>query len=469
MAMYLKQSTSTDVPVGPFLDDIDGKTAETALTITQPDVRLKKGAAAWAQKAAVQTLLHEENGWYEVTLDATDTDTIGPLMLAIHETGALPVWREFHVLAANVYDSLFGAATDKLDVNVEEWNATAVPAEHTAGYPVVTVKDGTGTGEINTNAGAVALVDLTTTTTTATNVTTVNGLAANVITATSIAADAIGASELAADAVTKIRSIVSGTADSGTTTTMVDAALTEADTDYWKGSYIVFTSGTLLGQTRLITGFTPATDTMTFSPATTVAVSTHTYEILPNASVDLQLWAGVAPNALVSGRMDSSVGAMAANVLTATAINGGAITATKFASDAIDSTVLASGAITASKFAAGAIDAAAIAVDAIGASELAASAVTEIQAGLSTLTLTQLRTALGTTGSDLLAELAQAAPAASPSLGAAIMLLYMALRNLHTSTATVESITNDAGTVICKATLSDDATTFSKAELVTGP
>ena len=35
---------------------------------------------------------------------------------------------------------------------------------------------------------------------------------------------------------------------------------------------------------------------------------------------DLKEWAGAAPNALVSGRVDSSVGAMAANVLTASAI-----------------------------------------------------------------------------------------------------------------------------------------------------
>jgi hypothetical protein len=39
------------------------------------------------------------------------------------------------------------------------------------------------------------------------------------------------------------------------------------------------------------------------------------------------------PAALVSGRMDASVGAMAANVLTATAINADALTAAKFAAD----------------------------------------------------------------------------------------------------------------------------------------
>lgn len=63
----------------------------------------------------------------------------------------------------------YNTTLDQWNVNVESWNATAVPAEHTAGYPIVTIKDGTGTGEINTNAGAIALVDLVTTTTTVTN------------------------------------------------------------------------------------------------------------------------------------------------------------------------------------------------------------------------------------------------------------------------------------------------------------
>lgn len=45
---------------------------------------------------------------------------------------------------------------------------------------------------------------------------------------------------------------------------------------------------------------------------------------------------GKLPTSLVGGRMDVSVGAMAANVLTATAINTGALTAAKFASGAFD-------------------------------------------------------------------------------------------------------------------------------------
>lgn len=85
-------------------------------------------------------------------------------------------------------------------------------------------------------------------------------------------------------------------------------------------------------------------------------------------AADIAAIKALLPTALVSGRMDSSVGAMAASVLTATAINNDAITAAKIADGAID----------AATFAAGAINAAAIAPDAIGASELAADAATEI-------------------------------------------------------------------------------------------
>jgi len=74
--------------------------------------------------------------------------------------------------------------------------------------------------------------------------------------------------------------LVTGVADSGTTTTAVDAARTEGDTDYWVGDRIQFLSGTIAGQVREITGFNFTTDTITFSPATTQAVGTNQYNII---------------------------------------------------------------------------------------------------------------------------------------------------------------------------------------------
>jgi hypothetical protein len=108
-----------------------------------------------------------------------------------------------------------------------------------------------------------------------------------------------------------IRPSASGTADAGSSsTTIVDAERTEADTNYWRNCIVRFTSGTLNGQTALVTAFDPATDTITFAPATTVAVAAgHTYELLPMSRVDLQLVLGAVINALVNGRVDVDLGA----------------------------------------------------------------------------------------------------------------------------------------------------------------
>lgn len=130
MSTWLRQSTAVDVMLGPFLDSADGNTVEGALTITQPDIRLSKNGGAFAQKSAAQTLAHGENGWYPANLSTTDTNTLGILIVAVHESGALPVWREFLVVPANVYDAFLDA--DLLQVDVAQWlNATAPAAPAT--------------------------------------------------------------------------------------------------------------------------------------------------------------------------------------------------------------------------------------------------------------------------------------------------------------------------------------------------
>ncbi len=127
MSTYLKQSTAVEVKIGPFVDNGDGFTPETTLTISQADKRLAKNGGDWAQTNESTSLVHEEFGWYRCLLDTTDTDTLGILILAISETGALPVWREFMVIPANVYDSLV-AGSDTLDVQVTGIGADVITA-----------------------------------------------------------------------------------------------------------------------------------------------------------------------------------------------------------------------------------------------------------------------------------------------------------------------------------------------------
>ena len=121
---YLKADTATTIRIGPFVDDSDGKTAETGLTISQADVRLSKNGAAAAQKNDATSATHDENGYYRVPLDTTDTNTEGTLDVCVSEAGALPVIAKFTVLPAEVYDS-FVAGTDKLQVDLVQINGTA--------------------------------------------------------------------------------------------------------------------------------------------------------------------------------------------------------------------------------------------------------------------------------------------------------------------------------------------------------
>lgn len=123
----LEQSQQATIRIGPFLDEDDGKTVETGLTISQADIRLSKNGGDFAQSNDSGGAAHDENGWYYLNLNETDTGTIGRLIVAVHESGALPVWQEYMVLPNNVYDSLIGG-TDKLQVHADEMTAGLITA-----------------------------------------------------------------------------------------------------------------------------------------------------------------------------------------------------------------------------------------------------------------------------------------------------------------------------------------------------
>ena len=60
---------------------------------------------------------HDEIGYYIVVLDTTDTNTCGELLVACHESGALPVFKTFYVLEEAIYDALFAASASAFDSN----------------------------------------------------------------------------------------------------------------------------------------------------------------------------------------------------------------------------------------------------------------------------------------------------------------------------------------------------------------
>lgn len=109
MAIDVRQSTaSQEVPLGYFVDSTDGNTEETGLTIANTDIKIwKAGATTLANKNSGGGT-HISNGIYYAVLDATDTNTIGPLVIFCHVSGALAVRVECRVLDEAVYDSLYG-------------------------------------------------------------------------------------------------------------------------------------------------------------------------------------------------------------------------------------------------------------------------------------------------------------------------------------------------------------------------
>ncbi len=130
---FLEQSAAVTVKVGPFVDDGDGNTDETALTIARADVRLAKNGGNLVQKTETTTLVHDEIGMYNCLLDATDTNTLGILTLVIHEAGALHVRHDYMIVTTQVYDSLFG--TDKLQVDIAQVGNSATLPELSVGIP----------------------------------------------------------------------------------------------------------------------------------------------------------------------------------------------------------------------------------------------------------------------------------------------------------------------------------------------
>jgi|DEB0MinimDraft_3_1074331.scaffolds.fasta_scaffold14301_1 hypothetical protein len=106
--MILKQSTAVDVLIGPFVDLTDGATAETG---ESPTVKLSKNGQALAAKNDVTTPVHDADGYYNCELDATDTNTVGTMILTVAASAsALPVRHEFQVIEEAIYDDLYGAS-----------------------------------------------------------------------------------------------------------------------------------------------------------------------------------------------------------------------------------------------------------------------------------------------------------------------------------------------------------------------
>jgi len=410
---FLRSNTAVIVTVGPFYDKTDGVTIETALTITNERITLTADTDAGS---APTNILDNITGATAATandLNYITGNDAGMMQLELAAADVNRVGRMFLSItdAANhvpVFHEFF-----VLPQAIYDWfTGVIVPLP-------ANVTQWLGTAAATPTTAGVPEVDLTFITGVAVSTTTaqlgVNAVQAGgtawgsgAITAASIATGAIDADALAADTITAAKVAADVSAE------IADAVWDEDAT----GHQTTGTFGQAIGD--------PVADANTIYKAVVTDAT--------GATVGVDVVAVKADTAAIL--IDTAeIGVAGAGL---TDVNG---------------VTVGVGGIATTSFAAGAIDAAALAADAIGASEFAQGAADKV---------------FGASGAAL-AEVAQAIPSATPRPDQALSLLYMSLRNANQSTATERRIKNDAGTVIVKATMSDDGTTFNQGELVSGP
>lgn len=137
---WLRQSTGMDIRVGPAIAT-DGVTPVTTLalgTADQAEALKHNGAATVDISSNTFAAVTGCDGWYDLTLTTTDTNTLGQLDIVIQDSSLmLPIFKSFMVVPSNVWDSLFGS--DILDVSVTQWLGTAAATPNTAGVPEVDI------------------------------------------------------------------------------------------------------------------------------------------------------------------------------------------------------------------------------------------------------------------------------------------------------------------------------------------
>lgn len=141
--MILKQSTAVSVRLGPFVALADGVTPQTGLT---PVVEVSKGNGAFAARNSASAVTHDADGWYAIPLDATDTGTVGPISIKSDDPATyLPVWRDFFVVPAELYDAIWaGNAVDGTVTLVQAIRAilaTAVGKLSGGGTTAIAIRD----------------------------------------------------------------------------------------------------------------------------------------------------------------------------------------------------------------------------------------------------------------------------------------------------------------------------------------
>ena len=439
--MDLRANTQVVVAIGPFVAVANGYVPVTDIVLTgagaADEAELIKHGGTTGVDISGNTwavLNTAVDGYYNLTLTTDDTNTEGNLLVVIQDDSAcLPVKAEFNVMAEAAWDSLY-AAKDAgfMDVNIKtigradttETEATNLEAA-CAAYSVTRGLTGTALPAVAAGSAlGVPLKDANS----FLDVANMPAVAAGGAGGLLISGSNAGTTTLGALTVTGATNLTGAVALGSTlgvtgAVTLSDA-LTVGATTFASAAV---TGALSVGTTTTLTGNVSLGGTLAVDGATTfTGVVTHT--------------AGLVSN--ITGNLSGSVG-------TLTALGADCITAAGIADDAFSSEHFNTGAFTADAFAADAL------VSATFAADYYASINGEVIDVLAT---------------DTHAEIGQETPAATQSYAKMLGYLYKVWRNQSWQTATEYTLYNDAAdTVDQKAAVSDDATTFKKGEIASGP
>lgn len=110
--LILRQSTSIEISVGPFVDAADAVTPETGITLGAADQAevLKANGAATVAMAGAFTAVSGADGWYDYTVATGDVDTVGAIVFVVQDLSVcLPVFVRGYVVEEAVYDAMYVA------------------------------------------------------------------------------------------------------------------------------------------------------------------------------------------------------------------------------------------------------------------------------------------------------------------------------------------------------------------------
>ncbi|KPL25595.1 MAG: hypothetical protein AMJ75_00355 [Phycisphaerae bacterium SM1_79] len=437
----LKADTQVDVRMGPFVDVGDGFTPETAVTLAgggdnadEAEMLEHNGAATVDISGNAWDPIPGCDGWYDLTLTAAQLDTEGLLDIVIQNDSVhLPVHARFMVVNANVYDSLFAAATTdylqtdvtqiaaaavatgtaQLGVNVVNWNAQAVTLS-TGNKPDVNVD------EISDDSAASGKLEL---------------LVENVLGADNKALISTDAQDLSGTLDVNTKTMTAGVIDANA---IANAAIDNA-------TFAADVGATAYATNIIALAVRKALDELNLDHLMKVAVSDR--DTMPEVVDDT-----VLANIMTKTDGDTSDFDHATDSLEALRDEVDGLQGTDgkalISTDAQDLSATLD--VNTKTITAGAVNAGAIATDAIDADALNSDAVTEIW-------------------NKAMVDIAAGAPSATCSVLTAINYLYEAWRNKTVTSGSagdseIHLYKNGGAVKLCEAPIADDGTSFTKGE-----